>query len=123
VAAEPSARPRNQAGASRLLEEQDKPVHPDHVIQSVEDGPQKLPHLDPGRAVFYHPAGVVLFPLVAITGLALFLPARTRDRMARWAESRGRMLNWTGGILLALFLFYGLGRLLLLLLSGRPSPW
>lgn len=82
-----------------------------------------MAHLDVVRAGFYHPAGVVLFPAAAALGALFPAPRRTREGLARWAEKRPRTWNYLAGALVALFVVNGAGRIVWLLLSGRPSPW
>jgi hypothetical protein len=82
-----------------------------------------MAHLDVARAGFYHPAGVLLFPLVALTAALLPLPARVRERLARWVESRPCLLNGLGWFTLALSMVYGFGRMAWLLITRQPSPW
>jgi hypothetical protein len=82
-----------------------------------------MAHLDPGRAAFLHPVGLLLFPLVL--GLGALLPARDtlRERLASWAEKRPLVWNLYAGVVLAVFTLYGFGRIVWLLRTHRPSPW
>lgn len=83
-------------------------------------------HLNVSRAALYHPVGVLLFPVVALIALLLPAPAAVRERLARWAERHRRALNGVAWAGLALFLFYGFGRLALcawLRQQGQPYPW
>ena len=83
-------------------------------------------HLNVPRAALYHPAGVLLFPVVAFVALLLPAPPVLRERLARWAERRRRALNGVAWAGLALFLVYGFGRLILcvwLRQTGQPYPW
>jgi hypothetical protein len=82
-----------------------------------------LGHLDVGRSVFYHPLGLVLFPATAFLASLLLTKAPTRARLLVWADKRKRALNYIGIGLLAFFLLYGCGRMLWLVITGRPSPW
>jgi len=79
--------------------------------------------LDPARSAFYHPLGLLLFPVTV--GIAALLPVRAPvlARLVLWAEKRQRMLNYLGIALLIFFVVYGFGRMLWVVLSGRPSPW
>jgi hypothetical protein len=75
------------------------------------------------RAAFYHPIGVVLFPLSLFFALLLPAPAALRERMSRWAETHPVLLNSFWGVLLVVFLAYGVGRMAWVALSHQPSPW
>ena len=83
----------------------------------------RMAHLNFREAAFYHPLGLVLFPLTV--ALALLLPVRTetRERLARRAERSGLVLNIVAVGLLILFLAYGTGRMVWVVQSHRPSPW
>ena len=82
-----------------------------------------MAHLDLGRALFFHPLGVFLFPLFAFVAALLPVPSSQRQRLARWAEDHGFLLNCVAIATLAFFLIYGGGRMVWLLASHRPSPW
>jgi hypothetical protein len=85
-----------------------------------------MAHLSPGRAAFFHPAGVPLFLLVLFLAGLLPAPASFRERLAAWAEERGRLLTYLSVGMLAFFVLFGVGRMLYvaaLLRDGRPSPW
>ena len=78
-------------------------------------------HLE--RAAFYHPMGVLLFPLALFFGLLLPVPARLREHLGRWAETHGLLVNCFWGAVLVLFVVYGVGRMAWVALSHQPSPW
>lgn len=83
-----------------------------------------MAHLQVGRAVFYHPVGAVLFVLVALLTLAGLLPGQRKEKLARWAEERGRAVNYAVCALLAATIVYGLVRMLWLYLHpDLVSPW
>jgi hypothetical protein len=82
-----------------------------------------LAHLDPARAAFYHPMGLLLFPLTVLLASLLVTPEPPRRRLAEWIESQRRPLRYVGIGLLVVFVVYGFGRMAWLLLTHRPSPW
>lgn len=82
-----------------------------------------LAHLDPARAAFYHPLGLLLFPLTALLAALLVTPEPWRRRVAEWTEARQRVLHYAGVGLLVVFVVYGFGRMGWVLVSHRPSPW
>ena len=82
-----------------------------------------MAHLDVARAGFYHPVGVILFPVVFLLAALLALPRRFRDGAARWAERHSVLVSWLFGGLLAFFVAHGVGRIVWLLATRQPSPW
>lgn len=85
-----------------------------------------MAHLNPARAAFFHPGGVPLFLLVLFLAGLLPAPTATRERLAAWAEEKGRLLTYLSVGMLAFFVLFGIGRMLYvlaLLRNGRPSPW
>jgi hypothetical protein len=82
-----------------------------------------MAHLNVPRAAFFHPVGVVLFPLILFIGALTFAPPRVRQSVAVWAEKHGFLLNCLGAVLLFVFLSYGVGRMVWLAVTERPSPW
>lgn len=82
-----------------------------------------LAHLDPARAAFYHPLGLILFPLTLALAALLITPVPRRLRLAGWVEARHRGVNRVGAGLIAVFIVYGLGRIGWLLATHRASPW
>jgi hypothetical protein len=82
-----------------------------------------MAHLDLGRAAFFHPVGVVLFPLFVLVAALLPASPRVREGAASWAESHPRLLNWIAGGVLALFVLNGFGRIIWLVTTAQPSPW
>lgn len=83
----------------------------------------RMAHLNVREALFFHPLGVVLFPVIAALALLLPVPDAVRDRWARSAERSGLLLNIVGGALLLVFLVYGVARMLWVVQSRQPSPW
>lgn len=82
-----------------------------------------LAHGDPAGAAVMNPFGLLLFPLAAGIALMTLAPPRLRSTVAAWAEQRERAIN-VGAICFGGALgIYGLGRILWLLWSGRPSIW
>lgn len=83
-------------------------------------------HLDPARAWFFHPWGVLLFSaLVLLTGLSL-LPGRVQDRIGGWLEGKAAPARRVGWGLVIGFLLYGGVRLvycLWLRSQALPVPW
>jgi hypothetical protein len=55
-----------------------------------------LAHLNPGSAVFYHPLGLLLFPLTVGLASLLIAPEPARQRLAVWTETRRRPLHYVG---------------------------
>jgi len=82
-----------------------------------------MAHGDVGRAGFYHPAGVILFPAVAAVALLLPAPARVRDRIAAWTEKRGPLWNYFAAGFAVLFVVNGVARVAWLVVTSQPSPW
>jgi hypothetical protein len=85
-----------------------------------------MAHLRPDRAVFYHPGGIPLFLLTVFLAALLPLSTERRARLGCWAEECSRPLNYFSVALLALFVVFGVGRMVFvagLLREGRPSPW
>jgi hypothetical protein len=82
-----------------------------------------LAHLNLSRAAFYHPFGLLLFPLTVGLAALLVVPATARRRLTKWAETRQRPLHYMGIGLFVVFMVYGLGRMGWLLITHRPSPW
>ena len=80
-------------------------------------------HLDPPRAAFYHPLGLVLFPFTVFVAGLMLVRQPARARMAGWVECRPRSLRRIGSALLAFFIVYGFGRMAWLLITHQPSPW
>jgi hypothetical protein len=83
----------------------------------------RMAHLNFSGAAFFHPLGLVLFPLALALALLLPLPQQARESCARWAEKHGLVLNVVGGAVLVVFLVYGLARMAWVIQSGQPSPW
>lgn len=82
-----------------------------------------LAHLNLGRAAFYHPLGLLLFPLTVALASLLIVPPPARRRLVEWTETGRRPLHYLSIAVLGVFLIYGLGRMGWVLLSHRPSPW
>ncbi len=83
-----------------------------------------MAHLDVSKAVFYHPVGAVLFVLLVPLTLVGWLPGERKEKLARWAEERSRMVNYGVCALLVATVVYGLGRMLWLYLHPDfVSPW
>jgi uncharacterized protein DUF2752 len=82
-----------------------------------------MAHLDIARAAFYHPLGVMLFAVFLFVAVLLPVPVPRRQQLAGWAEGHSLLLNCLAIAFLAVFLFYGGGRILWLLSTSRPSPW
>jgi hypothetical protein len=82
-----------------------------------------LAHLDPARAAFYHPLGLILFPLTLALAALLAAPPARQLQVAAWVEARQRAWNRFGIGLLVVFIIYGLGRIGWLLATHRASPW
>jgi hypothetical protein len=80
-------------------------------------------HLDVAQAAFFHPVGVVLFPLVLLIALAGLMREPLRERLVSWAERHRLLLNVSATALLAVFVVYGFGRMIYVLATNRPSPW
>lgn len=83
----------------------------------------RMAHLNLHEAAFYHPLGLVLFPMTLALALMLPLPRPARETCAGWAEKHDTLLNILGGGLLAAFLVYGVGRIIWVCQSHHPSPW
>jgi hypothetical protein len=83
----------------------------------------RLGHLRFAEAFFYHPIGMLAFPLVLFAAGLLFVPRERRDRIADWFAGLGSLPIRIGIIYGALFVTYGLGRMVWVWLSGKPSPW
>jgi len=82
-----------------------------------------MAHLRLERAAFMHPAGILLFPLfLAVAGL-LPLREEARERLARWAENRPLVWNVYAGLIVGVFVIYGIGRVVWLLRAHEASPW
>ena len=82
-----------------------------------------MAHLKVIDAAFYNPVGVVLFPFTLYLAVLLFVRPEARDRMARWVERRALPVNVLAGVLAAVFVVNGIGRIAWLLSTSRPSPW
>lgn len=82
-----------------------------------------MAHLHVGRAAFFNPAGVLLFPLVLL--LAGLTPVRAgrRERFACWAEKHSLVLNCLAISIAVVFVVNGVARIIWLLLARQPSPW
>lgn len=80
-------------------------------------------HLRFEAAVFYHPIGAIAFPFVLFVGGLLFVSPARRARLADWIAARGSTATQLGIGYGALFVTYGLGRMVWVWLSGKPSPW
>jgi hypothetical protein len=83
----------------------------------------RLGHLRFGEAFFYHPVGAIAFPLVLFTAGLLFVPRPQRERIADWFASHAVLTTKIGIVYAAIFVAYGLGRMVWVWLSGKPSPW
>lgn len=83
-----------------------------------------MAHLNIADALFYHPFGVVLFPLALFLAVMGIVPERTRGRVAGWAELHDRRLTRSGWGLLIAMGVYGLARIGWVMTNpGQPSPW
>lgn len=83
-----------------------------------------MAHLRVGEAVFYHPFGAVLFPLVVLIAGLGAAPKRVRERMATWAERNNSSLTRGAWALLIGAVVYGLIRIgWVLATPGQASPW
>jgi hypothetical protein len=83
----------------------------------------RMAHLDFAQAAFWNPTSLLLFPLVLLIALLLPLPLDRRELLARWVEGQRRLVVGYGSVMATVFIGYGVGRLVWLLWSGRPSPW
>ena len=82
-----------------------------------------MAHLRFQSAFFYHPVGALAFPLVVFIAALLVIPPARRDRAANWVAGHGNVLVRLGILYASLFVTYGLGRMVWVWLSGKPSPW
>lgn len=80
-------------------------------------------HLNPAKAAFYHPLGLLLFPCTVMIALLLLVRTEQRQRLAERIEAYQRPFGRLGAGLLVVFVVYGLGRMGWLLVTHRPSPW
>lgn len=83
-----------------------------------------MAHLKFADAVFYHPFGAVLFPLVLWIAASGIAPPRVRERMAAWARTNNRVLTHGAWAFAVGIVIYGLVRIGWVLNSpGQVSPW
>lgn len=83
-----------------------------------------MAHLRFSEAVFYHPFGAALFPLVLLIAVLGIAPPRARERMAAWAKANNRSLTRAAWAFMVGAILYGLIRLCWVLATpGRLSPW
>lgn len=82
-----------------------------------------LGHLNLASAFFYHPVGAMAFPLVLFVAGLLIVPRARRDRIADRVAAWGSLPIRLGILYGVLFVAYGLGRMVWVWLSGKPSPW
>ena len=82
-----------------------------------------LGHGNLSWALAMHPFGVVLFPLAVTLALLLLLSAERRERLAQALDRRARLLAPVTTALLALFVVYGIGRMVAVLAATTPAIW
>ncbi|MBM3457814.1 MAG: DUF2752 domain-containing protein [Armatimonadetes bacterium] len=73
-------------------------------------------------AVFYNPLSLVLFPLCCLCAFLTLAPGR-RERCVAAVRRAPRLVAGVSYVGLASLLLYGAGRIVWVLLSGRPSMW
>jgi hypothetical protein len=83
----------------------------------------RLAHFDFAGAFFCHPVGTLAFPIVLWAAILLFVPTARRDRFADWVARQGSLPARLGLLYGVLFVTYGLGRMVWVWVSGKPSPW
>jgi hypothetical protein len=80
-------------------------------------------HLHLGRALAYHPLGLVLFPLALVLAATLPLSGEQRERLVGWTRLHRVWVNRGGAALLVFFIGYGLLRIFWLLVTHQRSIW
>ncbi len=83
----------------------------------------RLGHLQFGEALFYHPVGALAFPLLLFSAALLLVRKPQRERIAGWFARHASLTTRIGILYGALFVTYGLGRMVWVWLSEKPSPW
>ncbi len=77
-------------------------------------------HLRFGDALWYHPFGFLVFPLLCAVLVVWFLPERVRARITGWLDARGQRVRRAYYGMIAVFLAFGVVRMAL---TGLTNGW